>query len=319
MWSSRHAKELSRLYDLFMTEETAVGNKRTRFVSTFFMEWVPDKTSKRFLQDFTKQVEIWSTAPMKRMQEFIHNLLTCDLCKLCSKNGRTSRRKLLCGHCTNTAEGQAFAQQSAVASVRRRWTEDYDELMEKQRSTSREKYGTEYPWQSKKHNKTFLEKKRNTCTERYGFPYAVMNNAVYLRVAKSGFRIKTLTVEGVEFNCQGYEHHILPKLVKRFGVRNVVSQFDPTFTPIHDDNSYFAPDFYIKSHKTYVEVKSTYTLIAGLKKNRIKARLSIALDHQVAWYVVYGRHGQVKLPDDWHLWRKTKITSYLKKQDPRRR
>lgn len=312
MWNQKLATEFSRLHNLFMEEETALGGKRVRFVAPVFSEWLQDKTSAKFVRVFNEQVEIWSAAPMKRMQEFVLNLLNCDLCRLCNKHGRTSRTRLLCGNCTNTEEGQAFAQQSAVDSVRKRWSENYDELMEKQRTTSREKYGTDYPWQSK-HNKGFLEKKRNTCTERYGFSHPLMNSEVYLKQARSAYRIKTITIEGVEFNCQGYEHHVLPKLVKRFGVRNVVSQFDPKFLPIVDENLFFAPDFYIKSRKTYVEVKSTWTIMADLKKNRLKAKLAIELGHSVVWLIAYKDKRTLRLPNDWHTWTKSQLTSFLSK------
>lgn len=312
MWNQKLATEFTRLNDKFMQEVTATGKPRSRFVSSFFLEWVEGKTSSKFVQAFSNQIQVWETASKRRMHGLVASLRDCNLCSLCNAYGRVTLQSKLCGNCVNTEDGQVYAQQQAVASVRKRWDEDYDELMEKQRATSREKYGTDYPWQSK-HNKGFLEKKRTTCTERYGFAHPLMNSEVYLKQAKSAYRIKKITIEGVEFNCQGYEHHVLPKLVKRFGVRNVVSQFDPQFLPIVDENSFFAPDFYIKSRKTYVEVKSTWTLIADLKKNRLKAKLALLLGHNVVWLIAYGSKRTLKLPDDWHTWTKSRITSFLSK------
>lgn len=301
MWNYNLASELSQLFAQFMAQPTCNGNPRKLFRTTHFCEWAKPSMSKKLNAAFRVQLETWLQVKANRdVNYWMQSLMENKLCILCNAFGKYKEGAGLCSACILTPAGRKLASDQAIAAVRKRWEEDHDTLMAKQIATSQARYGTDYPWQNQKANKTFLHKKRNTCVERYGHMHHLMNSQVFLNHAKASFRIKTVVIDGRTFHCQGYEPYMLRKLCARFGANNVISQFDETFRPITGSNLYYAPDFYIASNRTYVEVKSTYTLMADLKRNRAKALLALTLDIPVVWFVVHRNKHHIRLPSNWY-------------------
>jgi hypothetical protein len=124
------------------------------------------------------------------------------------------------------------------------------------RKTSLERFGVKNPFQSEK----VKNKIRETNLERYGVANPMQNSEVRKRATASANRLTPIKCKGKTFLCQGYEKHVLPRLVNRFGVENVVGQFEEDFKPLKFKGRVYTPDFYIRSNDTYVEVKSSFTL-----------------------------------------------------------
>lgn len=307
MWNKALGKKLQALQLQFMKTPTTTGKVRRSFRIPTFLIWTEQNASSKFYREFREQVEVWNEKRSFFAEAFIESLIHSDLCVMCGKYGKYKKATRLCSRCINTDKGREYVKQQAVDSVRKRWKEDYDTLLEKQKQISREKYGTDFPWQNTKHNKLFQKKRKERCLAKYGFVHPLMNSEIYKKQATASFRLKEVTVQDKLFLCQGYEPIILPKLVRKFGVTNVISQFDKRFIPIEDENLFFAPDFYITTNDTYVEVKSDYTLMLDFKKNQAKAKLAELMGKRVAWFVIFKDKKMIRLPKDWHTLPKRKL------------
>lgn len=103
-------------------------------------------------------------------------------------------------------------------------------------------------------------------------------------------------------------------VVARYGVEDITSQ--PNGFMLNERQRYY-PDFYIRSERLYVEVKSTYTLLTGdskdaFEKNVYKAEQSEKLGKRVLWVVGYPKtNAVVKLPQSWYRMEKEKVSAYL--------
>jgi hypothetical protein len=195
-----------------------------------------------------------------------------------------------------------------------------------------EKYGVKNPMQIekfiKKYKKTMIDrygfdspsrvpymkkKIRNTMMMRYGVKHALQNQKFHHKALKSSNKIRNIKCGGRIYECQGYERFVVPKLVNKFGVSNVVSQFDPEFKQLKLEDRTYTPDFYIKNEDAYVDAKSIFTFMGILgnnnflemnreKQERLGDRLRFAVHIKDKTFI---------MPVDWHRWSKSEVKNYL--------
>lgn len=131
-----------------------------------------------------------------------------------------------------------------------------DEPCKKKMATFRRKFGVAHPMQ----NAEVLKKRRKTTFQRYGVQHPMQVPSIRKRAFETAKKLTPIKYKGKTFLCQGYEKYVLPRLADKFGVENVIGQFDEEFKPLKFKGRVYTPDFYIKSNDTYVEVKSSFTL-----------------------------------------------------------
>jgi hypothetical protein len=129
------------------------------------------------------------------------------------------------------------------------------------------------------------------------------------------YALKTVVLSGKTFVCQGYEPFVLKRLVKKFGVKDILSQFDKGFEDIHGGRTWYRPDFYIVSRKDYVEVKSLWTLLGKnsyFKKCVRKAKAAIVAKKKVVLLVAFpNKQLIIKLPDDWYSQTRLTVQNWI--------
>jgi len=201
-------------------------------------------------------------------------------------------------------------------------------IQKKSKATLYNNYGLDglgHPSITKKKRETYLEKTKGKYSHSAQDPsvqqrkkdnYLLKTGGKYehphqdpkikAKALRSSFKTKEVLIEGKKFEVQGNgEAYVVEWLVKKFGPRNIFTQFDPEFQV----DARWTPDFYVKN-KGYVECKSVWTLLGPkgyLKKNREKAT-SIP---NLRWVVVGKRGRIIVLPRYWYTWSKKKLLSYL--------
>lgn len=166
------------------------------------------------------------------------------------------------------------------------------ELIKQKKLETYLKYGVISPSQLPGHK----EKIRNTNLEKSGGKYThhLQDPLILGKALKSAFKVHKVVIEKKEFEVQGKaEEFVLKWLVKKYGIKKVITQFDKRFTI----DAQWTPDFYIKD-KGYIECKSTYTLYelpGALEKNKEKA----ASIKNLRWAVVI-KGKVVILPKLWY-------------------
>lgn len=186
---------------------------------------------------------------------------------------------------------------------------DWDQVEEKRRATQLRKYGADHPM----HIPEFKRKQEASMMARFGVPYNVVRPEVQKASATSQFTIKKAKFGGKTFHYQGYEGPLIEMAVKKFGVRNVIGQFEKAFPrPVLKD-SHYRPDLFIKSIDTYLEVKGVYTLFTQYQRNRTKARSMGRAGYKMIWAVMSDGKNKVlvNLPKDWFDMTKTSIIKFL--------
>jgi hypothetical protein len=109
-----------------------------------------------------------------------------------------------------------------------------------------------------------LLKARATCKERYDCEYPLQNSGIFDRAQKSMSKRKNYTTpSGHIWSLQGYEHLVAPKLITEYGEDNISHGSKQVPRILWTDSTnvrhrYYC-DFYIKSHRIIIEVKSKWT------------------------------------------------------------
>lgn len=223
-------------------------------------------------------------------------------------------------------------------SVRRRHAKainaiDREASVAKARRTNQKRYGADNPMHSKrvkaKHQEAVDQidyaaaaaKTRITCLERYGVTNASKDPDVVRKILSASASTKKYTASnGKTYTLQGYEPLALEQLLSKFPSKAIEAHPDGfDLGPFS-----FHPDFYIKSRQTYVEVKSEFTLLRGVKGfkitdartpyqlNRAKARLCEEKGIRVLWLIVFPKLGKTAmLPKDWHTMTRKSLTNIL--------
>ena len=142
-----------------------------------------------------------------------------------------------------------------------------DEVKEKIILTNLEKYGTPHAMQ----NDEVKEKTKLTNLEKYGTPYAMQNAEILERAQKSAYKRKDYTTPGGQvWSLQGYEHFAAPKLIDEYGEDDIISDIKEVpqikWVDLNGIERKYHCDFYVKSHKVIIEVKSTWTESKDIEK-----------------------------------------------------
>jgi len=150
-------------------------------------------------------------------------------------------------------------------------------------------------------------KRRQTCREKYGVDHHLKDPEIQKKLLRARYKILKVKVHNKVFECQGtYEAALIPKLVSRFGMANVQTQFSSGFPKDARLRTSFTPDFYIKSRDRFIEMKSTYTLMDAygmLQLNREKAEYA---GSDVIWIVKHGIRF-ITLPLLWYTFSEDKL------------
>lgn len=213
-----------------------------------------------------------------------------------------------------------------------------EKFQAKFKKTCKERYGVENPYQSK----TIRDKARATCRKTYGVDYSFQAKEVRNKI-KSTFKKRygkehpmqvqsirkkaiasmnkkvQVVCQGKEFLCQGYEKEVVPFLVRKFGPENVTSQFETRFQKLTlKDGRTYTPDFYLENTETYLEIKSSYTLLGSaggkdlLERNRHLQTQCDRLGKSLRFVVYDPRDRKCRLlPKGWHKLTKDKLKSLL--------
>lgn len=314
MWSKSQANTFSKLLKEWKTTTVPKngknkGKERERYVHSIFIKWVAQKNGYgKFLNDIDEQYKSRPSTNFGSADWFCRCLLDLNFCELCSKNIKCRPGSRLCGTCLKTEKGKQYAHNKAFEAMVETNKREKSTINKKRRETSRKRYGTDFPWQNKK----VQAKKKNNYLAEHGVTHHFHRPEIFEKQQRSSENIKQLRIGTKVFEYQGYEDIALKQAVKKYGVANIVSQFSKAFVPISlSATSYYIPDFYIKG-KFYVEVKSDYTLLSNLSKNKAKAKSAIEQNTKVIWLVCYRTPEQViKLPNNWYTYSRKELKLFL--------
>jgi hypothetical protein len=178
-------------------------------------------------------------------------------------------------------------------------------VMRRRVQTNLERYGTEHAFQAD----SVKEKVRQTLLSRYGVENIAQHSESRKKAIKSMQSTCVVACGGRQFVCQGYERFAVKKLVKKFGAKDILSQFDEAFQPLKIGNRIYTPDFYIKSLDTYVDVKSIFTMFGKYTSTGFDMRSKnselqhVCNDSRINLrFLVYAKKADCAtvLPKDWH-------------------
>jgi len=134
------------------------------------------------------------------------------------------------------------------------------EVKDKMKATCLEKYDCENPFQ----NAEFKEKAKATMLENHGVENPMQSSEILERSQKNALKRKDFTTpSGEVWSLQGYEPLVAPKLIDEYGEDDITPDLKQVpQIPWKDSkgvrHKYYC-DFYVRSHKIIVEVKSLWT------------------------------------------------------------
>lgn len=157
-------------------------------------------------------------------------------------------------------------------------------------------------------------KKVATSFERYGTAHHLQNAEILKKAMLSAHRLYEVVSPRKTYFVQGYERFVIGYLERRY--KEVVPQFEKGYKEVRllDGRYTYRPDFYIPSISTYIEVKSTWTLLTrkGSWEDTVrKFRMLNEAGKKGKLYLVLDRRRLVILPDDWYLLTLKKLKSFV--------
>lgn len=309
MWTHKDANKLKAIIQKFQETSVTWDNKPRRRV-----RWLPFKDFllteyPNFGEKVLSEVEPLVTAKYAAVAKTLKHLAEMIMCKRCGNHAIAPGSKLICYQCRLTPEGKRFTRDINLDRMRATWANNGEAILAKAKARSLAKYGTEFPWQSKAVQK---RKKANYAVK--GLNHHFDDPAILAKQQRASFKIKTIEIAGRTFECQGYEPYAIEKAVKLYGLHNVFTQYDKGFKPLRLPSGTYYPDFYIKSKRLYVEIKSDYTLLhkSSYAKNKRKGAEAFAAGFSVSW-VVYNptKRKLIKLPQKWWELSKTDLAKAI--------
>ena len=129
-----------------------------------------------------------------------------------------------------------------------------DDLKNKAHETNKIKYGVPYAWNNEKQKKTMIEKygipyafnlpsQKETMIKKYGVPYAMQSDELKRKQHLS-------TKNNGHCNTSKFEEYAYKSLINKFGINNIIRQYNSKLYP-------FNCDFYIKSLDIYIEIQGS--------------------------------------------------------------
>ena len=132
-----------------------------------------------------------------------------------------------------------------------------------------------------------VEKARQTSFERYG-AYYTQTKEGYERSFKLSFRHKKYTLpSGRIIHVQGYEPQILTHLLKHITEDELCVDIKnkPCIPYIYNGNRKYFPDIFIPRVNKIIEVKSLYTIYSDKEKNKAKQAACLALGYKHEFFI----------------------------------
>lgn len=201
----------------------------------------------------------------------------------------------------NPSKSSSIQEKKKVTSFRNHGTEypmQSAHLQEKKKATFIERYGVDNPSKVAR----FQRKKQETSLQKHGTLHHLQDPKILLKSMVSAHSIWNVKSNKRTYQVQGYERFVISYLEKTY--RTVYAQFDSKYKPIelNDRRFIYRPDFFIPRNKTYIEVKSTWTLLQNHKaraESQQKAQMASQAGYTVTVLLVYSKNKMVVLPNTW--------------------
>ena len=213
-------------------------------------------------------------------------------CSKCAIQKRKDTNLELYGN--EVSMNSEILKQAWIEKIKNRTDEEKEEIQNKRKVTTFQKYGVEYTLQSKeireKGKKTCLDrygveytlqvpeirdKGKKTMIEKYGVEYPMQNIDIFERSVYKSKSVKKYTMpSGTEVNIQGYENFALDILLKEFKedeILNLRTDMPVIKYQFKNVNRVYFPDIYIPKINKIIEVKCLWTYKVDLIKNIIKS------------------------------------------------
>ncbi len=154
---------------------------------------------------------------------------------------------------------------------------------------------------------------------KHGVVHHMQRPQIFAKVMRSSHRVKQYTYAGRAFEAQSsYEASMFGVLSDKYGIDNVLSQFDVGFPDYSFQEMGTFPDLYVSSLDLFVEVKSVYTLLGTdtqetLQQNQKKAVNAYLSGNKLRWVVLLdpkSRDYRI-LPRRWYRWNRKELEDFL--------
>jgi len=138
------------------------------------------------------------------------------------------------------------------------------EVREKSKVSMLKNYGVEHGFQSAE----IMGKVKATMMEKHGVEHPLQSPEIFERAQKNSRKSKDYTTpRGQVWNLRGYEPLVAPKLIDEYGEDDINQELPRIWwTDSKGVRHKYYCDFYVKSHKLVVEVKSSYTVVVDAEK-----------------------------------------------------
>ncbi len=190
-------------------------------------------------------------------------------------------------------------------------------VLDQMRESTMKKFGVPNASQSS----VVKSKKEATSLRNYGVTHPMKDPAVFASSMRNMFRIKTYTYLGRSFDAQStYEAVVFEILADKYGIDNILTQFDVGFPEQAFSEMGTHPDLYVESKDLFIEVKSKWTLTRNpetLRANRRKARKADESGNKLRWVVLMDPKSReyILLPRRWYRWKATTLVNKLLDED----
>jgi hypothetical protein len=182
-----------------------------------------------------------------------------------------------------------------------RWSLQNPEVQEKGRVRNQLVRGVDYAMQCPE----VKAKREENCLEKRGVSHHFHIPEILEKAQRSARTIKSYAYQGRSFEVQStYEAFVFGKLADKYGIDDVLTQFDEDFPDYAFQEMGTHPDLYVKSIDLFVEVKSVWTLVGmpgSFTSNRAKAKKADESGNKERWVVAFpGEDRFVLLPRNWY-------------------
>ncbi len=316
-WSDKDARKLTRALSSFEFPKLL---RRTRVLDFLKSQGYPNLARK--LEYFVS-----NTLEIRDALKDAQSGIACLHCRSRYKGGLAKTYRVVCNKCLRSPEGKETSSRNRGSKIRlghaRLSSLDKSKALSRRKATLVERFGVDNAMKSHK----LQRKAHKTCLRRYGVMHSFQSennkaktrktyqrrygkhvtNAMHVteffeKMVKTSKSYVDIKVDGKRFRCQGYEKYILPMLVRKFGVSDVVGQFEKDLA-LHFEELTYRPDAWIRSKDTYIEVKSWWTLLGEPFVERNKRIFSVLSKNGIKYkiYVFNGTLGKL-IPDDWYTY-----------------
>lgn len=180
------------------------------------------------------------------------------------KREHTCQQKYGTKHVQSVPSIRAKFKQSMVRNQGVEYTAQSPRLKKKMRKTLKKNHGVEETF----HSMVLYGKAKATMLQKYGAEHNQQVPHLFEQQQRSGFKIRTIKVNGKRFRVRGGEGHAIKYLVHELGcsideIYTTAVQGKPSIPWYDNKNKYhiYHPDIYakVKGRWFIIEVKSTYT------------------------------------------------------------